>query len=195
MKTLLLAATLFVGAAPAIALGNKLTEDGYGVVLYECDKQLQELPTAERQRKIPGNSYRLCFAPNAKALADGVGIDKVDSFDWELQYKGGVAEQRAVINGDGDNILSVLTCNEDGKLCYLDSMLQTQFYVDAGSVLGYGVATLTGNKGQVEIERFLFPHDFKLKMVNPDGKEMTEDEINNLKQRMAHQEANAEAEL
>jgi hypothetical protein len=185
----MLLATLLVGTTSA---ASTLSEEGYGVVAFECDRNLVELPTADRQRKIPGNSYRLCFKPNQKALADGVGIEKIDYFNWELPYKDGIAEQEAVINGDGDNILSLLSCEQDGKSCYLDTMLATPFYVDSGSVLGYGAATLTGNQGKVEMERFLFPHDFNFKMVNADGAEMDADELNDLMQRMAAQEENEE---
>jgi hypothetical protein len=190
MKTLLLSATLLVGTASA---ANTLSDEGYGVVVFECDSNLKQLPTVDRQKKIPATSYRLCFAPNQKALTDGVGIEKIDYFNWELTHRNGVAEQQAVIKGDGDNILSILTCEEDGKLCYLASMLGSPFYVDSGSVLGYGAATLTGNKGKVEMERFLFPKDFKFKMVNPDGTEMAEDEVNDLMGRMAEQEKTQEA--
>lgn len=159
--------------------------------VYECDRSLQPLSTEDRQQKVPGSSYRLCFQPNENALEDGIGIESIDSFTWELNHREGVTEQTAVVNGDGDNMLSLLTCQEDNKLCYLDSMLTTAFYVDSGSVLGYGVATLTGNKGKVEIERYLFPHDFKFTMVNPDGSEMSEEQVNDLMQRMAAQEASA----
>lgn len=194
LHSLIFCVIILAAAAPISAATNKLTDDGYGVVVFECDKNLQSLSTEERQRKIPGSSYRLCFEPNEKALADGVGIERVDYFNWELQHRDGVAKQKAVIDGDGDNVLSILTCKEDKKLCYLESMLVTAFYVDSGSVLGSGAATLTGNKGVVEMERYLFPHEFKFTMLNADGSEMNEEEMSDLMQRMAEQEANEGAD-
>ncbi len=190
IHSLLLSIVVFKKAT-ASAVNNKSTHDGYSLEVFECDRNLKSLPTAERQRKIPGSSYRLCFQPNEKALADGVGIERIDHFNWELQHRDGVAKQQAVINGNGDNVLSILTCTENKKLCYLDSMLVTAFYVDSGSVLGYGAATFTGNNGAVVMERFLFPHDFKFTMLNADGSEMNEEELSGLMQRMAEQEANA----
>lgn len=188
-RFLILSSALFSVPALATVVNNKTTEDGYAVVVYECDASLDEIPTAERHRKIQGSSYRLCFAPNKKALEDGIGMERIDFFNWEHTSKKGVAEQKAIIDGDGDNILSLLYCNEDHKLCYLDSMLGSPFYVDAGSVLGYGTATLTDNKGTVEVERWLFPHDFKFTMMNADGTEMNEEELRDLGEKLAAQEA------
>lgn len=195
LPVLLLSILLICAKSSEPTGANKVTADGYAVNVFECDRSLKPLSSENRQRKIPGSSYRLCFQPNENALEDGVGIESVDFFTWELNHREGVTEQKAVVNGNGDNILSVLTCQEDKKLCYLDSMLITAFYVDSGSVLGYGVATLTANKGQVEMERFLFPHDFKFTMVNADGSELNDEQVNDLMQRMAAQEASAESSL
>jgi hypothetical protein len=167
---------------------NKMTKDGYAIEIFECDKHLEELSTENRQRKIQGSSYRVCFRPNAKALEDGIGIERIEYFNWELFHKQGVAEQQAVFDGDGDNILTILTCNEDGKLCYLDSMLTVDFYVDSGSVLGYGEAVFTGNKGKVDMERYLFPHDFKFTMLNPDGTKMNDEDLANFRKRLEAQD-------
>ena len=168
---------------------NKVTEDGYRIEIFECDNNLDELSTENRQRKIQGFSYRICFRPNDKALEDGVGIESIIHFKWELQHKQGVTVQQAVLNNDGDNILTILTCKDDGKLCYLDSMLTSEFYVDAGSVLGYGEAVFTGNKGRVEMERYLFPHDFKFTMLNEDGSKMSDEELEDFRMRLEAQDA------
>jgi len=146
------------------------------------------LSTEHRQRKVKGSSYRICFKPNEKALEDGVAIERIDHFQWELHHKRGVVEQEAVVNGQGDNLLTILSCEDDGKICFLDSMLTVDFYIDGGSVLGYGEASLTGNRGKVEMERYLFPHDFKFTVLNPDGTEMTEDELADFRNRLEAQE-------
>jgi hypothetical protein len=168
---------------------NKITADGYKIEIFECDTNLEELSTENRQRKIQGSSYRICFRPNQKALDDGIGIERIDYFNWELFHSRGVTEQKAVTDGNGDDILTVLTCKDDGNLCYLDSMLISDFYVDAGSVLGYGEATLTENKGKIEMERYLFPHDFKFTMLNHDGTKMSDEDLEDFKRRLEAQEA------
>ena len=168
---------------------NKVTEDGYRIEIFECDNHLDELSTENRQRKIQGSSYRICFRPNDKALEDDIGIESITHFKWELEHKLGVTAQQAVLNNAGDNILTMLTCNDDGKLCYLDSMLTADFYVDAGSVLGYGEAIFKGNKGTVEMERYLFPHEFKFTMLNEDGSKMSDEDLEDFKMRLEAQDA------
>lgn len=185
----------FDSASAGMVAKKLFTEDGYGVNVYECDKKFERLSTENRQKKVQGSSYRVCFRPNEKALEDGVSIKSIDYFNWEMEHKDGVAEQAAIINGQDDGILSILHCEEDGSLCYLESILGSPFYVDAGSVLGYGAATLTMDKGKVEMERFLFPHDFKFTMRHSDGSEMSEEEVQALLQAMENQEANGSAEL
>lgn len=176
-----------VSAAPADN-PKYLTDAGYGVDLFECDANLQPLSTENRQQKIQGKIFRMCMAPNAKAIDDGISIQSIDNFTWELVHKAGIAEQPAVIDGDGDNILSTLYCNQEGSLCYVDSLLSVEFFVDTGSVLGYGKATLTGGQdATVDIERHLFPHDFKFTMKNADGSEMSAEEMADLAERMNDQ--------
>jgi hypothetical protein len=168
---------------------KKVTEEGYRIEIFECDNNLDEISTENRQRKIQGSSYRICFRPNTKALEDGVGIESINHFKWELEHKLGITAQQAVLNNAGDNVLTMLTCNDDGKLCYLDSMLIADFYVDAGSVLGYGEAVFTGNKGTVEMERYLFPHDFKFTMLNDDGSKMSDEDLEDFRMRLEAQDA------
>lgn len=188
---LICATTCLHSVVPGVVEAKKVTEEGYAVEIFECDSNLEELSTENRQVKTQGSSYRFCFRPNQKALDDDVGIERINYFNWELLHKKGTAEQRAVIDGVGDNILSILTCNDDKKLCFLDSMLKAEFYVDSGSVLGYGLVTLSGEKGIVEIDRYLFPHNFKFTMVNADGTKMSDEELADFNERLAAQEAAA----
>lgn len=189
LKTIATASFLLVSGASAIPEENPkyTTDEGYGVNLFECDHELQALSTDNRQKKIQGEIFRMCMAPNPKSVEDGIFIERIDSFTWELEHKEGFVEQKAVIDGDGDNILSVLDCKADGSLCYVDSLLSYGFFVDTGSVLGYGKATLSGNNGTVDIERHLFPHDFKFTMKNADGSEMDADDLAELAERMGEQ--------
>jgi hypothetical protein len=186
--------SILANLALSVICANAATEMtaqelGYRIDVYECDANLKMIPTEDRQVKNQGSVYRVCFRPNNKALEDGVGIKEINSFAWELETKKGVVEQQAVINGNGDDVLSILNCEEDRKLCYLDSMLGSRFYVDPGSVLGYGEAYLTMGTGTVDMEKWLFQYDFKFTMKNPDGTEMSGEKAAELMARMDDQEA------
>jgi hypothetical protein len=186
--------SILANLALSVICANAATEMtaqelGYRIDVYECDANLKMIPTEDRQVKNQGSVYRVCFRPNNKALEDGVGIKEIHSFAWELETKKGVVEQQAVINGNGDDVLSILNCEEDRKLCYLDSLLGSRFYVDPGSVLGYGEAYLTIGTGTVDMEKWLFQYDFKFTMKNPDGTEMNGEEAAELMARMDDQEA------
>ena len=150
-------------------------EMGYGIEAYECDTKLKRIPTEKRQVKNQGSVYRICFRPNEKAREDGIHMKGVESFVWEMESKEGLVTQTAVDNGKSDGILSSLICKP--KICYLDTLLNGGFYTNPGSVEGYGYAHLTFSDEPIRVEKWMFQADFKLKLVDADGNEMSEEDV------------------
>jgi hypothetical protein len=162
---------------------------GYGVEVAECDENLDFIAVSspDRQVKSQGSTIRICFRPNEKARDDGIGMREVESFTWEMDHKDGTAEQVAVKNGKDDGMLSYLSCQEGSKVCFLDTLLLANFYLNSGSVLGTGVAHLTFGSEPIEIEKWMFQADFKIRFTS-DGEEMTEEDQADLMQRLKDQE-------
>ena len=143
------------------------TKAGYGVDVFECDATLSELSEDERQKKkkkIPGTTYRVCFRPNQEAIDADVGIHSIDEWTWDTTYDGGVAVMNAITDGKGDGILSDIKCQPDGSICRLDSMLPSNFHLNAGTVVGEGRATLSDGQGSVFVHKDLFQAEFKFTM-------------------------------
>ena len=157
------------------------TTEGYGVDVFECDNELKQL--VERQKKVPGQTYRICFVPNHAASNDEVGIEKVTDWYWDTTYDGGVAEMQAVKNGQGDGVLSDVQCKPDGTICRLDTMLPSKFHRNPGSVIGEGVVRLTTGQ-RVFTHRDMFVGDFKFSMP-----ELTEEELAELQKQYEEQQA------
>ena len=157
------------------------TKEGYGVDVFECDDDLQLL--VERQKKVPGTTYRICYKPNHAAASAGVGIEKVTDWYWDTTYDGGYAEMQAVKNGQGDGVLSDVKCKPDGTICRLDTMLPSKFHRNVGSVVGEGVVRLTTGQ-RVFTHRDLFVGDFKFSMP-----ELSEEQLDELKKQYAEQQA------
>eukprot|EP00980_Cylindrotheca_fusiformis_P011609 scaffold2744_cov136-Cylindrotheca_fusiformis.AAC.26 len=127
---------------------------GYGVEVFECDKALERITWEKRHVKNQGSTYRMCFRPNEKSLEDGVDIESIDSFTWEMttiEAPGYVAWD-AVKDGKADNQISVLVEHVPGKLYFLDSMLPVKFYINPGAVEGYGSATMKLKSGSAKVE-------------------------------------------
>jgi hypothetical protein len=190
---------------------NKKTakEMGYGVEVAECDADLNWIAATSPDRQTKSHQggtssiIRICFRPNEKARDDGIGMRMVESFTWEMEHEGGTAIQVAVKDGKDDGVLSYLNCQEEEEqqqqqqqqgssqqqtVCFLDTLLGTNFYVNAGSVLGTGVAHLAFGSGDepIDIEKWMFQADFKIRFVS-EGEEMSEEDQADLMQRLKAQ--------
>jgi hypothetical protein len=189
LVALAIAATNVSANDDAAAVHKTAREMGYGVEVAECDENLDFIAVSspDRQVKSQGSTIRICFRPNEKARDDGIGMREVESFTWEMDHKDGTAEQVAVKNGKDDGMLSYLSCQEGSKVCFLDTLLLANFYLNSGSVLGTGVAHLTFGNESIEIEKWMFQADFKIRFTS-DGEEMTEEDQADLMQRLKDQE-------
>ena len=180
----------------AAAVHKTASEMGYGVEVAECDADLDFIATnsPDRQVKSQGSTIRICFRPNEKARDDGIGMRAVDSFTWEMEHADGTAIQLAVKDGKDDGMLSYLVCEEGSKVCFLDTLLGANFYLNPGSVQGKGVAHLTFGSEPIDIEKWMFQADFKIRFVHEGGEEMTGEEQDDMKLRLkAQDEAQAAA--
>eukprot|EP00529_Nitzschia_sp_RCC80_P001963 CAMPEP_0113469716 /NCGR_PEP_ID=MMETSP0014_2-20120614/16048_1 /TAXON_ID=2857 /ORGANISM="Nitzschia sp." /LENGTH=239 /DNA_ID=CAMNT_0000362213 /DNA_START=137 /DNA_END=856 /DNA_ORIENTATION=+ /assembly_acc=CAM_ASM_000159 len=157
------------------------TKEGYGVDVFECDNEL--IPLMERQKKVPGQTYRICYKPNYAAFSADVGIEKVTDWYWDTTYDGGVAEMQAVQDGQGDGVLSDVQCKPDGTICRLDTMLPSKFHRNPGSVVGEGVVRLTTGQ-RVFTHRDMFVGDFKFSMP-----ELSEEQMAELQKQYEEQQA------
>lgn len=164
--------------ATLIAVEKTALELNYGVDVYECDSNLDLLEGTDRAKKVVATLIRICFVPNEETIEAGATIDKVNSFVWSTTTRDGdELVHEAVINGEGDNIMSALTCKDGGKICSLESLLSTNFYgQDTGSAIGIGEVTLTKGAGTVPANRDIFQLNFNVKFTNDDGTEMSEEE-------------------
>lgn len=161
----------------AVAVEKTALELNYGVVAFECNDKLEMIVDQDdKSKKIIGTVHRICFEPNQVASEAGVGIKKINSWEWETSYDGGVAVQTAVTDGNGVGGLSHVECQDGGKICLLDTMLTTDFYQNAGSVLGKGEASFTAGTGTVVAKKDLFQVGFTMKFTNSDGEEMNDEE-------------------
>jgi hypothetical protein len=173
-------------AAFAVSATEEQTAEelGYGVEVFECNNNLEELHIDDRQPKNQGSVLRVCFRPNEKAKEDGVGIRRIEFFVWQMEHADGLAEQYGVKNGRGDDVLSMLDCEADGTLCFLDTLLGTDFYRNRGSVEGVGEATMRIGMGAVPLEKWVYQASFKMVFKGDDGETMTPDETKEMMAKM-----------
>jgi len=88
-----------------------------------------------------GATILVCISPGADALAVGVVLKSVDTFEWTRE---GVPTQSALNgpNTDAENGLSVVTLQDDQLLIIIQSVIYAAFYVSAGNVLANGSASM-----------------------------------------------------
>jgi len=135
----------------------------YGVIAYECDRNLQALE--EKQKKRIGQVYRFCFQPNSIASEGNVSIKQIDSWEWTFdEYV-----QQAVIDGKGVGGVTSVRCQDGGNLCFMDSMLITSFFENPGSVFGTGTVSFTSGTGNVPAQLNLFQFKFNFNFQGEDG--------------------------
>ncbi|KAG7346920.1 hypothetical protein IV203_005989 [Nitzschia inconspicua] len=112
-------------------------QDKYGLNVYECDKDNNRLPVV--QPKSQQDLFRLCIEPDEIARNDAVKMYGISSLTIE----------------DGQNIQSVLkdgsvqnsatteySCTLDGKLCYIETLVDNSFFVKDQTVHATGIAGL-----------------------------------------------------
>ena len=161
----------------------------YKVRAFECDDKYQQLSADDRQRKIQGVPARICLMPDEAAMQDGIAIETIESWDWETTFQGGEAKQKAVMNGEGDGMLSSSSCNDEGTLCVIDTMFGHKFFQNAGSVFGLGEVTLTGGAGTVPVSKDLFQTEFNFKFTHgPGGEELSPEETQEVLKMMTEQQ-------
>eukprot|EP00339_Tiarina_fusa_P018968 CAMPEP_0117035020 /NCGR_PEP_ID=MMETSP0472-20121206/24897_1 /TAXON_ID=693140 ORGANISM="Tiarina fusus, Strain LIS" /NCGR_SAMPLE_ID=MMETSP0472 /ASSEMBLY_ACC=CAM_ASM_000603 /LENGTH=196 /DNA_ID=CAMNT_0004744365 /DNA_START=120 /DNA_END=710 /DNA_ORIENTATION=- len=164
----------------------------HGVQTFECDKDLNELPVDRRQVKNQGVPVRMCFRPYDQSASR---IKKIDSFTWEFNHAAGTAQQNVVHNGSDDGATSMLGCKNEGGVCFLDTFLGADFYLNQASVEGYGSAELeidnddgTVRIKEVPLQKWIFQAEFKMVMRNgPDGEEMSDEEMQVLREQVSAQ--------
>ena len=134
----------------------------YSVDAYECDSEFHALE--EKYKKKRNSVYRICFEPSKIAKAAGVAIKSIDSWEWSSKHAQGEAKQKAVIGGEGLDGLSIFECLDEGRKCFLDTYLGSDFYTNAASVVGEGTATMTAGRGTVPVTKNLFLASFEIKL-------------------------------
>jgi len=148
------------------------TDLNYGVETYDCDMRGHALSEENEYTKKIGAAYRVCFEPNAVAKEAGVGIKNIDSWTWETSTTDGWVTSQVLKEGKVVNHMGQIQCQDDGK-CILDSMLNTNFFKNPGSVEGTGTASFTAGTGSVPVKHALFPVRFKIEFDESEG-EMAE---------------------
>lgn len=171
-------------------------ELNYGVNVFECDNNLEELESDNRQAKRQGRTVRICLQPNDVAKEAGVTIKKVDSWIWETAHDGGIAKQVAATDGQGDGLLSEMKCNDEGTLCVLDTLLSSDFFKNKGSVAGHGEASLSDGTGRVPISKDIFQVKFNFIMKDGiSGENITDEETQEIIRILQEQEEAASATI
>ncbi|KAL3934508.1 MAG: hypothetical protein SGARI_003352, partial [Bacillariaceae sp.] len=104
-------------------------------------------------------------------------------------FQGGEVKQKAVIKGEGDGMLSAASCNDEGTMCVIDTMLGGKFFKNAGSVFGLGEVTLTSGAGTIPVHKDLFQTEFNFKFTHgPGGEQLTPEETQKVLKMMTEQE-------
>jgi hypothetical protein len=184
--------TFFLAAAMAALVAAADDDPFHGIQTFECDNNLNELPMDKRQIKNRGVPVRICFRPYDESASR---IKKIDSFTWEFNHEAGTAEQNVVDNGSDDGATSMMACKEEGKICFLDTYLGTQFYLNRASVEGYGSAQLeidnddgTVRTKEVPLQKWIFQAEFKMVMRHgPEGDEMSGENVQALQEQISAQ--------
>jgi hypothetical protein len=163
----------FYSAAATSSASSPTTNEELNVQVFECDNELKELagpkkiqgtivrlcfrPNAQKQQQQQeaaasrNDNDEVC---SAGSYAWQWEMEYKKGWVWEMEYKNGWAERKAVMdgsstsqNGDGDRpLLSLMECVVDqGKVCYLDTILSSGFHepTKEGAVMGKGWASLT----------------------------------------------------
>jgi len=167
------------------AVEKTALELNYRVDAFECTDELEKIvDNDDKPKKQIGTVYKICFEPNEVAREAGVGIKEINSWEWETSYDGGVALQKAVIDGKGVGGLSYVECQDGGKICSLDTMLTTEFYKNPGSVLGRGEASFTAGTGTVHVKQDIFQVGFTMSFTNGDGEKLDDEGTAELMKKM-----------
>ena len=193
------AATIVVVATPRSAVGEpshnvQATESKYGIDVYECNENFEEISLENRQRKNQGDIFRACFRPNEAARNDDVHIKLIEKFTWEMEHEDGWARQVAIENNQGDGHLSEAACFDDLDLCYSDTLFSSNFFKHKGSVQGTGTGRLTVGEEPVPLDKWIFQADFKFKWTDGNGNELTDEEQEELMRLYQEQQDALEAE-
>ena len=124
-----------------------VTRSAYGVEAFLCDGSTgTQLQLAPGLPFVQGNLVTLCVQPDADSRADGVVMDRIESFTWNKEQS--TITQPAVANGSvHGNGLSVYSCAPDKAYCTISSILSAGFYESAGLVGGIGAAYLGFDNG------------------------------------------------
>ena len=174
-----------------------VNDGDHGIHVFECDQHLNELSTENRHVKNQGQPFRICFKPFDTKRSR---IKRIDSWGWETSYDGGIATMPAIEKGEGNGYTTELVCQPKGQSCYLDTFLPTDFYQNAGAVIGEGTAKLQIKDENdasgfqiidVEVAKDVFQHTFEVVWTDgPDGDELSQEESQKLQHKFADQEQN-----
>ena len=149
--------------------GVSTTNADYGVVVYECDAELNPLGKDDKQKKKKGSVYQVCMEPNDAAKDAGIGIENLESWNWRTESSGEKIHFQPVADGKEQVPgLSVFRCLDEGKTCVFNSFLTAEFYKDPGTVNGNGNVMLTSGAGSVPAEVDLFLAKFNIQFRDPE---------------------------
>lgn len=109
--------------------GNPIIQEvtfvhGWGIEAYLCDAASPSVPVPDMTFN-QGSLISVCITPSADAIAQGVVMDRINSFVWNR----GDAQQSAVENGlAAANSLTNYDCSPGALYCTISTVLKADFY-------------------------------------------------------------------
>lgn len=113
----------------------------YTVEAFFCDSQNKKI--AYNSPKTNGDSVKICVTPSDDAIADGVYLERIDSFTLQRDdsSKSSKITQNVVKNGKAVDT-SALSCVQGSELCYFAAIPDSGFYYGTGHIDAFGEAWL-----------------------------------------------------
>lgn len=124
----------------------KNVEQGSEVEAYICDSEQNVVPiTAFNQ----GQMVRVCVSPTQKTLNAGIVLRELEQFTFRREDPSPV-RQVAIAAGSGGQAadqLTVVSCTPGAIVCAFETLLQANFFLSPGTVMGIGSVFLQFGDG------------------------------------------------
>jgi len=115
----------------------KNVQQGSEVEAYVCDSDANVVPI---EATMQGQTVRMCISPTQKTLNAGIFMRDLEQFTFRRSDPSSV-QQVAIAAGTGGqpaNPLTVASCTPGAIVCAFETLLQADFFVSEGKVMGIG---------------------------------------------------------
>jgi len=129
-----------INVEPKDQVSNTATQT-YEVDAYMCESGSDTAVADSEAALSQGSLVTICVKPNTEAIADGIKMQSIDSFEWTRDSETQVAIESGVAAANLLTTFDEAAC-DGGDYCQFSSILFAAFYSSAGQVTGSGVSSM-----------------------------------------------------